>query len=399
MHVLIIPPGHYATKKAPLGAIFQRHQAQALKHGIEKIGIISAGFVPFKMTFSSYPYPAYEKDDSINIYRCYKKMFVPGRIALRLFWPYLINLYIKMFDNYVRVHGLPDIIHAHNCLYAGVAALKLKNKYHVPYLITEHSSAYARGLISKQEARLTKNVLINANAITVVSSSIGNTLENMYGPVIHVDQAIFNILDGRFEKESRFPTDVQSDPGVFTFLSIGGLDANKNHIDLLKAFALKFRGNRKAKLRIGGDGPLRRYLEKQAQELGLYEQVDFLGTLNRDDVIREIHNCDVFVLPSIIETFGVVLIEAMALGKPAISTKCGGPEDIVNENNGILVPAKDISALASALEYIHINISKYDANLIRNNCLSRFGKQPFIKRLTNIYAHIQNEEKMKSQSR
>jgi glycosyltransferase involved in cell wall biosynthesis len=96
-------------------------------------------------------------------------------------------------------------------------------------------------------------------------------------------------------------------------------------------------------------------------------------------------NCDVFVLSSIVETFGVVLIEVLAVGKPVVATKCGGPEDIVNQDNGILVPTKDVHALAEAMYNIYLNINKYDASLIRNDCISRFGKDSFVEKLRHIY--------------
>jgi hypothetical protein len=142
MHVLIIPSEHYVTQGAPLAAIFQHQQAHALNEKGIKAGIVSAGFVPFRKMLTTYPYPLYEMDDSVNTYRCYKKIFIPGRVSIKVFWKYLVSLYLKTFEKYISEQGLPDIVHAHNCLFAGVVALKIKEKYDIPYLITEHSSLY-----------------------------------------------------------------------------------------------------------------------------------------------------------------------------------------------------------------------------------------------------------------
>jgi len=393
MHILIIPSGHYVTQQMPLGAIFQHQQACALKEKGIKVGVVSAGFMPFKMNYSQYPYASFEDDGGIPTYRHYKRMYIPGSIANKLMWKYLINLHLKIFDKYCHEQGMPEIIHAHNCLFAGVVALKIKEKYGIPFLITEHNSLYARGLFSNQEARHTKEVLRNADAITVVSTKLGSLLGNLFGADACPNYAIFNIVDDRFAREEIILKCAKNNKDVFTFLSIGSLDDNKNHVDLLKAFASKFKANDKIKLRIGGDGPLRQRLEKQVKELGIVGQVVFTGLLSRDEVLCEMRNCDVFVLPSIVETFGVVLIEMLALGKPVVATKCGGPEDIVNQDNGILVPTKDVQALAEDMSYIYSNISKYDASLIRNDCLSRFGKDSFVKRLKTIYASIQDKGK------
>ena len=383
-----MPSELYVTQRAPLASIFQYQQAHALKEKGIKIGIVSAGFVPFSMMFSKYPYSAFEMDNGINTFRCYKRIFIPGRIAVTVFLKYLVGLYLKTFEKYITSHGKPDIIHAHNCLYAGVVALNIKVKYSIPYLITEHSSAYARGIVQSNQTRLIKRVLKEAEVRTVVSTSLGKSLENLFGTDACPYYPIWNMLDDMFERGGHIWKDKGNNKNVFTFLSIGCLDVNKNHSDLLKAFACKFKGNGAVRLKIGGNGPLRKQLGIETNKLGIDGQVIFTGLLSRDGVLQEIQKCNVFVLSSIVETFGVVLIEALALGKPLVATECGGPEDIVNQANGILVPKKNIDALAEAMWNVYINNKRYDTNKIRSDCLLSFGKDSFVKRLINIYMSI-----------
>jgi glycosyltransferase involved in cell wall biosynthesis len=89
-------------------------------------------------------------------------------------------------------------------------------------------------------------------------------------------------------------------------------------------------------------------LLQQIQKNGLSEAVRLLGF--RSDVLALINAADVFVLPSPAEPFGLVLLEAMALGKPAIATQAGGPlEIVVPEETGLLVPPSSPEALAEAL--------------------------------------------------
>ena len=88
-------------------------------------------------------------------------------------------------------------------------------------------------------------------------------------------------------------------------------------------------------------------------ELGLQDYVELTGKLTRDEMLPKLSVSNIFVLPSNSETFGVVYIEAMALGLPVIATKCGGPEDMVSEGvNGWLYPVGDYMRLSEILSNI-----------------------------------------------
>jgi glycosyltransferase involved in cell wall biosynthesis len=78
--------------------------------------------------------------------------------------------------------------------------------------------------------------------------------------------------------------------------------------------------------------------------------VRFLGALAPEQVPQQHAASDAFVLASFEETFGVVLVEALMSGRPVVATRCGGPEDIVHEGNGWLVPPGDPAALAAAMD-------------------------------------------------
>ena len=100
------------------------------------------------------------------------------------------------------------------------------------------------------------------------------------------------------------------------------------------------------------------------------------------------NNCDTFVLASRYETFGVVYIEALACGKPVIATKCGGPNSIVNENNGYLVNIDDIEALSNSMKLMFQNIENYDARLIRKECEKKYNPQVIASELEEIYLNL-----------
>jgi glycosyltransferase involved in cell wall biosynthesis len=99
-----------------------------------------------------------------------------------------------------------------------------------------------------------------------------------------------------------------------------------------------------------GDGPLRGPLETLARSLDLNERIEFLGYKTPAEVTKLLFGCDIFVLPSRFETFGIAILEAMACKKPVIATTAGGiPEIIENGKNGILVEPDNPDALAEAL--------------------------------------------------
>lgn len=100
--------------------------------------------------------------------------------------------------------------------------------------------------------------------------------------------------------------------------------------------------------------------------------------------------CDCFVLPSRYETFGVVYIEAMASGKPVIATACGGPDDFVTQENGLLVPVGEVSALARAMQQMMTSRHQYDSDKIRESVQSRFSSQAIAGQLEQIYSAVLN---------
>ena len=101
---------------------------------------------------------------------------------------------------------------------------------------------------------------------------------------------------------------------------------------------------------IAGDGPDRAALERQARELGLETRVRFLGSVSREQVLRLFRAADASVLSSAWENFPHTVVEALAVGCPVIATAVGGVPEVIREGeNGLLVPANDVPALAAAI--------------------------------------------------
>jgi len=130
--------------------------------------------------------------------------------------------------------------------------------------------------------------------------------------------------------------------------AIGRLVAEKGLEYLLECMPEVLKRFTQIKLLLVGDGPLKTHLEKRVLSLGLKDNIIFTGF--RSD-IREILSClDILILPSLLEGFSMIILEAMAMAKPIVASDIPGiREQIIDGKNGILVPAKDTNALAAAI--------------------------------------------------
>ena len=128
----------------------------------------------------------------------------------------------------------------------------------------------------------------------------------------------------------------------------------RKHIgDLIRAFALIHTRVPHVRLRIVGDGPEHAKLVALANQFQITHKVTFTGSIADEDVRREYAGCDVFCLPSVQEGFGIVFLEAMAAGKPVVSTTAAAIGEVVQHGEtGVLVPPDDVPALAGALLFL-----------------------------------------------
>jgi glycosyltransferase involved in cell wall biosynthesis len=101
---------------------------------------------------------------------------------------------------------------------------------------------------------------------------------------------------------------------------------------------------------------------------------------------------DAFVLPSREETFGVVVIEALSRGLPVVATRSGGPEYIVNNDNGIVVSPGDPDALAAAIIRIAHEYDRFDRYKIQQEILAGFGSGRFLATMQKIYNEVTKVE-------
>jgi glycosyltransferase involved in cell wall biosynthesis len=271
----------------------------------------------------------------------------------------------------------PDIIHSHLVYPAGFLGTLLQRKLKIPGVITEHSkvSNYFRSWLHKKFVMYS---LAKTSGIIAVSESLKNELVNLSGRPVSV---IYNFVDvEQFHMASNHES-------IINIGFLGGLGNNNKGLDLL-IHALSLLKKDTYKLHIGGKGKLSEKYMSLAEESGIAQNCVFYGEIPRARIVEFYSKLDLFVLPSRYETFGIVLIEAMACGIPVIATRCGGPEEIVSKNTGLLIAKENIPQLTEALRNMIDHPRSYDKQTIRNYAAEKFGKKMFVEKITRFYNEI-----------
>jgi glycosyltransferase involved in cell wall biosynthesis len=293
----------------------------------------------------------------------------------------MVRAGLHAFVRVLQEQGRPEVIHAHSILYGGYLAIQIRERWQIPVVVTEHSTAFLRDLIRPGQQEIVRHTLRHADRRLAVGEALACSLRR-YGNGCSIE-VLGNLVNPDFflpgKKEVPSPN--------FVFATVAALTPKKGIDVLLKAFAQAFRGE-PILLRVGGDGGERAALEQQSGQLGIAAQVEFLGQLSREQVRTLLQQSHALVSSSYVETFGITLIEAMACGKPVVATRSGGPESFVNEGNGLLVPAGDARALAAAMQQIVRDYQHYDPNQIRASCVTRFGERVIVQQLEEIYCSL-----------
>ena len=153
------------------------------------------------------------------------------------------------------------------------------------------------------------------------------------------------------------------------------LSAEKGLTVLIEALRLLADRGHYLELTLAGDGPSRQQLSLLATRLGLSDQVKFLGYISEQEVINELQDSDLFVLPSFVEGVPVAAMEAMAVGVPVIATNIAGTSELIEDGKtGVLIRPSDSRALADAIVWMieHYDFRVRAAELARKRILEEF---------------------------
>ena len=243
----------------------------------------------------------------------------------------------------------PDVVHSHLTKSDLVAQLAARMR-RLPRLVTLHNAAPWRK--KRLPARLYHWVVGKPDALIAVTPLVADHVARYGGVPRENIEVIQNGVDlSRFSPENATPLDL-SQFGVpkdaVVIAKVGRLNVQKDHANFLRAAAILARKDPRAHFLVVGDGELMTQSQELAQQLGLGpDRLTFTGNIRQmPELLSAI---DIFMLASAWEGLPMVLLEAMAMGLPVVSTAVGGvPDLIANGENGMLVPASDPAALAAA---------------------------------------------------
>lgn len=365
---LLVVPKWYPWPDRPVWGLFCREQAETLatRHDVAVLASLatsSPDFALYELTD--------EVEDGLRTLRVRYRRPRARPLAL-------VCQSLGMLAAVVRLRRegwRPDVVHAH-VYSAALPALAIGALSRAPVVVTEHYTGFVRGLITGYERLLARVAFERADLVAPVSDDLGDHLRAI-APRARI-LAVPNVVDTSVftARERRPPGDAP------LLLNVAALAEKKGHSYLLEAMT-ELEG---MTLEVIGDGELREPLERQVRDLGLGARVRFSGEESKSEVAQRMREADLFVLPSLSETFGVVLIEAMASGLPCVATRVGGVPEVLSRDTGILVDPGDPGALAEgvreALE------RTFDPPAMAASAQERYGREAFVERWTGLYAEL-----------
>lgn len=344
--------------------VFVKEQIIVLKQHFENIYVISP--LVYGMEYLRKRHYEDYSFDNVHVY-------FPKYYNIPLFYKYGRDLWVylekrailKLIKNEAIKY---DLIHAHFTWPSGAVAVELKKRFNVPVVITEHTSQTFNNAVEKKIPQFIRSWKRSDAIIRVKKGDIsrfndvGIPLDKVHHIPNGYNHMTFLALNTQDCKNKLgLPRDKK------IILNVGNLyDLVKGHKYLIEAMSEIVKYRKDVLCIIVGSGKLKKKLENQIKSAGLHDYVKLVGGKPHDEIPIWMNACDVFVLPSLRESFGVVQIEAMACGKPVVATYNGGSEEIImSEDYGLLCEPAKPDELATnillALDRVwnHNKIKKY----------------------------------------
>ena len=278
-----------------------------------------------------------------------------------------------------------DLIHAHFTYPDGAVAVRLAQRYNVPVVITEHIPWSVWDKLPRVKRRAAWAVRNCRNHLSV-SESVRRSVMETVGHLPNLD-VVPNGVNGSIFDLAAAACFRKTNQILFA----GAVRPVKGVDVLLRAIRILLDRKKDVHLVIAGEPYYGRYRQEEsnlralAQQLNIAGHVEFAGKKSPNEVAALMQESAMLVLPSRIESFGMVLVEALACGTPVVSTRCGGPEEIVTEEVGALAAPDNPESLAEAIDRVLTRADDYRPERLRDYALRNFGIQSVGTRLDHIY--------------
>jgi glycosyltransferase involved in cell wall biosynthesis len=280
------------------------------------------------------------------------------------------RLYQRAFRAHVAENGRPELIHVHVCMNAGLFALWLKARYQIPYVVTEHYSVYIPGSTGTFADRpflyRFTNRLVLRRAIGVTSVS-GFLLRCMRAVTpIKRPEVTPNVVNTKIFYPATAGANIP-----FRFVHVSTFLRHKNVPAILDAFALLRAERQDWTLELVG--PAGEDIRAYARQQALSDHLHWTGEIPYTSAGDRLREADAFVMFSRFENQPCVISEALCCGIPVIASAVGGIPEVLNPDNGVLVPPGDVSALAVALHILMERRGAYDKAAIAREAAAQHG--------------------------
>ena len=350
MHILEIP-----SFFTPYGGEFCLDQAKALKalgHEVRILSNVQLGMTIGIKDYLRLPYRCFEHEvDGLAVYQYYQRG-IPKMVRLNVKrWVAMVE---AMFQLYMAQYGKPDIIHAHCAQWAGVAARAIYQQTGIPYIITEHLSAgMYQGEYLQWAKPLISEAYRNAEYVIPVAKELVTALEPIFGKDYKWTE-ISNIIDTDFFKPS---LNLRQNENTKPFNLCCIANANKEFLYLkgydVLAKAWKHFDN-DIQLHIAGRSTRSKRMQSMFSN---FKNVILHGELSKEGIRALLQKSNALVLPSRSEVQPLVLLEAMSMGIPVVSTEVT-PSSVRIPEACFIATTGDADSLSEKIEEaLHATIS------------------------------------------
>ena len=381
LHVLVIPTWFPSERDKITGTYHQTFCRALSESGKVKVNMI---YVDPQGIRSVYKYPFMKKSYK-NEYEGYtlyaRRMIDYSKFAYGAFIRSYAKKLDRLFCEYVKEHGKPDVIHAQVLLGAGYASALIGKKYGVPVVITEHAT-YFESFFTGAREKYARFACENAH-LTCVGNYMNDIFKDKYG---YTSQTLPNIVDTSiFSANAKVP----SNDGTLRLTTVAALRPPKHIDDTVRALKILRDSGEigKFKFTVVGGGFMEEHYRSVTSELGMNDVVEFVGRKNAHEIAKYLSESDILVMASVIETFGIPAIEALAAGVPVVCTRCKGPEGFLDEGCAEMCKSEDPEDLARAIKRMSDRLDTVDEDYLRDRA-AEFSSQSVAEQAVAIYEKV-----------
>lgn len=295
-----------------------------------------------------------------------------------------LKAFSKGYKFLLQNSGSPDLVHANILTRTAVLALRLKNKYNIPYIITEHWSRYLPGRSEYKgfwRKRITEKVVRNAFAVTTVTENLKNAM--IACGLKHVNyQVVPNVVD-----TERFTPEIKCihEKKIITHISCFD-EAAKNVKAIVRLAKNLSQVRNDFEIHLVGDGVDKEMVYNYAKELGVIDSVVFFDGLQENEILVDSINNSVFTLLfSNYENFPVVIPESISCGIPVLSSDVGGIAEHLSGDLGILVTRGNEEELFEKANFLLDHYSEFSSEKLRNYAVTHFSNKVVANQFYAIY--------------